>query len=454
MPSSEQEGWKTVNFFKKLKLKTLLRNCDYLLAGTVIKQQYYDSKKQTEINRLIDNFMENPGFEEALKLIDHNEMMVFYFTESCADGLYVRKTAKDAVAGPEEMQGGASEAEVRDVASPSAQTAEDQDTADMPLSNKDTQQPDSEEPMTEITVTEKSMPAESNAAAEIQAAAKHNRPAAETKAAEMKPEPASSAAVDPLADTLQEESERARRMRKLKESEEWLKQMIARAPKKSLDQEENASAGGEFPNPAVRGTAEPEPSSRQYETENERSASGEKLQYKSQARIDEAAASAEKTTPARSKKTSKRVAKKELNSAKKETAVSQIPTFISASKQQDLPLSGPAAEPSSPYGRSDRSSHASDEIGPLHAEPPVDTGPSVAAEPQPPERSIAKQSFSNVVATLNMDIHTMEKQLSDYQRQLPYRPMEEDEIRGWIRALEQAIQEFSSAVDVLEGEEG
>lgn len=59
---------KPVNPLKKLKLKSQLRNCDYVLAGTVIKQQYYDPTKSTVINRLIDEFMANPNFDNALKI--------------------------------------------------------------------------------------------------------------------------------------------------------------------------------------------------------------------------------------------------------------------------------------------------------------------------------------------------------------------------------------------------
>jgi hypothetical protein len=84
-------GEYSLNLFNKLKLKSKLRNCDYKLAGTVIKQQYYNDNSHTEINRMIDHFMEEPCFDRALDLIEYNEMIVFYFTESCTDGLYVRK---------------------------------------------------------------------------------------------------------------------------------------------------------------------------------------------------------------------------------------------------------------------------------------------------------------------------------------------------------------------------
>jgi hypothetical protein len=83
-----------MNFFEKLKLKTTLRNCDYKLAGKVIRQQFYVQGRDAEINKLIDEYDLNPSFDAAVKLIDYNEMLVFYFTESCSGGLYIRKNGE------------------------------------------------------------------------------------------------------------------------------------------------------------------------------------------------------------------------------------------------------------------------------------------------------------------------------------------------------------------------
>ncbi|MBO9609943.1 MAG: hypothetical protein J7639_28555, partial [Paenibacillaceae bacterium] len=96
-----------MNPLKKFKLKAMLRNCDYILAGTVIKQKYYNMNKGSEFNRLIDQYMEDPGFANAVKLIEYNEMTVFYFTESCQEGLYARKSLQDAK--PEELPSAAEE---------------------------------------------------------------------------------------------------------------------------------------------------------------------------------------------------------------------------------------------------------------------------------------------------------------------------------------------------------
>lgn len=81
-----------MNIFEKWKLKTTLRNCDYKLAGKVIRQQFYVNGRDAEINRLIDEYDANPCFDTAVKLIDHNELLVFYFTESCTGGLYIRQS--------------------------------------------------------------------------------------------------------------------------------------------------------------------------------------------------------------------------------------------------------------------------------------------------------------------------------------------------------------------------
>lgn len=80
-----------MNIFEKIKLRSMLRNCDYELAGTVLKQQYYDESKNTELNRLIDEYLQDPCFDNAVKIIKYNDMFIFYFTESCHGGLYVRK---------------------------------------------------------------------------------------------------------------------------------------------------------------------------------------------------------------------------------------------------------------------------------------------------------------------------------------------------------------------------
>lgn len=98
-----------MNFFEKMKLKALLRNCNYELAGEVLKQQFYDEEKNTELNRLIDTLIEQPCFENALQIIKKNEMYVFYFTESCHDGLYVRKGGQTPLSATGEEQVAVSE---------------------------------------------------------------------------------------------------------------------------------------------------------------------------------------------------------------------------------------------------------------------------------------------------------------------------------------------------------
>ncbi|HEX7057225.1 MAG TPA: hypothetical protein VF260_08540 [Bacilli bacterium] len=80
-----------MNVFEKLKLRSQLKNCDFRLAGTVIKQQYYQKNGESELNRLIDDLLSNPCFDTAIKLIEYDYLMTFYFTESKNGGLYIQK---------------------------------------------------------------------------------------------------------------------------------------------------------------------------------------------------------------------------------------------------------------------------------------------------------------------------------------------------------------------------
>ena len=68
--------------------------------------------------------------------------------------------------------------------------------------------------------------------------------------------------------------------------------------------------------------------------------------------------------------------------------------------------------------------------------------PKAAAKP--------RKTYSNVIATLKIDIHTMMKQLEEFRRELSYHPENENQLVAWIKSLEEAIEEFSEVVDILE----
>ena len=77
----------------------------------------------------------------------------------------------------------------------------------------------------------------------------------------------------------------------------------------------------------------------------------------------------------------------------------------------------------------------------------VKSYPSIPAITKP---VVNRPSFPNVIATLQMDMHTMTKQLKEYRYQLSNFPPNEKQLIAWINSLEEAIHEFSNAIDLLE----
>lgn len=306
----EREDGRKVNPIKKVRLRALLRNCDYAIAGKVIKQQYYDSNKNTEINRMIDQFMANPGFEEALKLIDYNDMMVFYFTESCKDGLYLRKSGHE----PER------------IASPQGQA---QATANI--------------------VNEMSA---SFAAAIEEAAISLDEPFAALR--ELK------------------SNETAEEM-KLQNTGNW---KLPKALSRAEQIEKDAATIKSEPYPQVNNIT--------VQTEN-----AVAITIDVEAEVEEVV---------------------EKNSYTVEVTEEQI-----------------AHEPVSP--------------------PPTASAPTMPIVP-----TVTRPKFDNVIATLQLDIHTMSKDLEVYRRQLAFSPGNDKKLKEWIRSLEAAIHEFSQAIDHLEGD--
>jgi hypothetical protein len=289
-----------LNPLRRLKLKSKLRNCDYKLAGTVIKQQYYNENSHTQINRMIDHFMEDPGFDRALNLIEYNEMIVFYFTESCTDGLYVRKTPAETVKQKNELD----------------------------HTNTYTH-----------TYTEPS------------------------------PSPSSSEDITNVKDSA--DSEHSMHLQQLQESEEWMDQMISRLSKKQPVEVPKTSE------------AVPEPIELYDEVELLENIEFEKMQNFEEAQ-----------------------------------------DFEEAEVFEEVNFS----EPIEVFEKED------------------------TIEPFEVFEEVKKLSpkFPNVVATLKIDLHTMMKQLEEYRHQLAYHPHNEQQLINWIVALEQAVDEFSEAIDLIE----
>lgn len=453
-----------MNLIRKLKLKAMLRNCDYVLAGTVIKQQYYDESKNTEINRLIDQFMANPGFEEALKLIEYNEMMVFYFTESCEGGLYVRKGVQSTASRQAGGEYGADE--------PAGYTG--------PAAGMGRAGDEKVTPFFESLPGEASLPPVKEEAEEESAGAAE--PAAESET-EAKPDEEK-----PLTDY----------QKKLKESEEWMEQMIERLSRKNNKSRTYARLDPTESAPEPFGASK---SAEQTDFDFRRSSFADKTEtgpssFEVRESADSAAAwsdASEAAVPATSgsfieaepspsehgwepgagtadKQEPSPFAANTGENAQQEQAaddeLDHVFRHAGADKAmrslQEKDVSAPAGgaqtydedavtetfdEPFSPTSVDRYDDSLEDTLV-------YETGRKPEARPkeavnEPKERP----DFSNVIATLKIDIHTMTQQIEEYRHQLTYYTPNEKQIRGWIRSLEAAIAEFSQAIDLLEGED-
>ncbi|HEY0827583.1 MAG TPA: hypothetical protein VGE40_05775, partial [Bacilli bacterium] len=58
--------------------------------------------------------------------------------------------------------------------------------------------------------------------------------------------------------------------------------------------------------------------------------------------------------------------------------------------------------------------------------------------------------YPNVIATLQIDLFTLTKQLEDYRRNRSFSSMDERQLNTRIKSFEEAITEFSDAIDLLE----
>jgi len=460
-----------VNPLKRLKLKSQLRNCDYVLAGTVIKQQYYDPTKPTVINSLIDEFMANPNFENALKLIEYNEMLTFYFTESCAGGLYVRKSAQDA-------------------GTPSAQPTSRSEHASRPA-------PAGTEPADEpVRFSGGAGPSGAGPSGMQHAQARPGetpeppdvRPAEGKEAAVSAPEraessapadsPASAERPDP-ADPFENDPKRKLRRQKqqqiLEESEALMEQLLSfdwRRRRQAPKPEKEEAPEEERDIRALRGLL----SSGAWDLpggESEaavRKARGGKTETGAGltgggAGFTDAAGAADGWSPAEE-------AEREAASAR-EAGDLPARTVRGEDEAETMVWSGRRAasetlpdDPKPAWTRKPRADDAGpdmeadgqaakipeilspEQTSPARA-PAADAKPEIAAA-EPPVHRLPKRSYANVIATLKIDIHTMATQLEEYRRALSHNPPNEKQLIGWINALEDAIEEFSQVVDHLE----
>jgi len=394
-----------LNPFKKMKLKTKLRNCDYKLAGTVIKQQYYNDNSYTEINRMIDHFMEEPCFERALDLIDYNEMIVFYFTESCTDGLYVRKTPIEPVKSIAQLDSNTNE-EAHTFAEPSS----------LPQST-------------------------------------------------------------PLP---KETSSHSEHLQKIQESEQWMDEMISRLAKKPktptiaaapptpspppvkvfTEDEAQTFDTIEFKSPdsfrdievfekdEVLSNVDKEPIVVFNEDKPETILEEPDIEPEFESQLKNEPAAELKAIP------SKVVEVFYETEEFKEIIEKEITVFYETANSQDG-VSIPDPNPSETIHtlQEDESSAAFKFVASAESSNQWETtelAETFNSSPIPVHVRTKRPSFPNVVATLKIDLHTMIKQLDEYRYELAYHPHNEQQMIGWIEALEKAIDEFSSAIDLIE----
>ncbi len=371
-----------MNPLKKLKLKSQLRNCDYLLAGNVIKQQYYDANKSTVINRLIDEFMADPGFENALKLIEYNEMMVFYFTESCAGGLYIRK-----------------------------------------------QDPHKTGPFTPIA----------------------DSPAAQSQNSSPMP------TLDPLGVTKEQQAvtdwKQERQRRILEESQAWMDEMIASGSRKTESTDTSltdtndesyysSSATEEHTEYDLEETLVMEPV-RLSEDEAGHTTYNDTYSDQEYPMNGDIGASGEFDYPQDTVDSNDAPFTPDEEPLSSPATPTEFPDLASASTTSS------ETQPAFTHEQFDaawgQSAAADDHQHNPYTEELI-PAPAAAAVPPKPK----KRSYDNVIATLQIDIHTMSQQLEEYRQELSFFPSNEKQLIAWIHSLETAIEEFSEVIEMLE----
>jgi hypothetical protein len=383
-----------LNPFKRIKLKSKLRNCDYKLAGTVIKQQYYNENSYTEINRMIDHFMEEPGFDRALDLIEYNEMIVFYFTESCTDGLYVRKAPS---------------------------SVDPTSSLELPEETRTEQAP--------IFATPPSIRTTDESAFQVQSSESiRNEP-----------------------------STHSEHRQKIQESEEWMDQMInrlARKPKLPTVSHTTLNTVRDFSSPIVTPTA------KIYD--DEEAETFDTIEFKSVDAIRDIEVFEDVEAPPKIEVFYETEVTPEPEKAKKEIevfydpeVVQEIEVFQDPEVIQEVEVFHETEVFQAPevihekdafeFVASAASSKHLDMLDPAFL---FTTPPTVRPTIEPIREK--QPSFPNVAATLKIDLHTMMKQLEEYRHQLAYHPNNEQQLIRWIESLEKAVDEFSSAIDIIE----
>ena len=80
-----------LNFLERMKMKSMLKECDYELAQRIIHEKFDMKSAPYDIADRVEDFLLNPCYKTAKKLVDLDPIFAFYFKECSGDGLYIRK---------------------------------------------------------------------------------------------------------------------------------------------------------------------------------------------------------------------------------------------------------------------------------------------------------------------------------------------------------------------------
>ena len=79
-----------MKFFDRVKIKSQLKDCDYIVAKLAMIQKFSGAVMNDELTKLLDEYMANPCFAAAIKLIEYDNSFYIIFYESRPNGFYAR----------------------------------------------------------------------------------------------------------------------------------------------------------------------------------------------------------------------------------------------------------------------------------------------------------------------------------------------------------------------------
>lgn len=79
-----------MKFLDKLRIKSQLKDCDYIVAKLAMIQKFSGAVMNDELTKLLDEYMANPCFDNAIKLIEYDNSFYIIFIESKPNGFYTR----------------------------------------------------------------------------------------------------------------------------------------------------------------------------------------------------------------------------------------------------------------------------------------------------------------------------------------------------------------------------